>query len=122
MIVLGTMAGGLLSSMIQKRQLTPTMVNTAIMSLVKGLAHLPFGRVIHRVLKPSNVLFASEGIAKIGDFGSPCATDAAEVHEDSPRDWESDVWALGLTLCEIVAQRAAFDPTLPLARVLRAIS
>jgi serine/threonine-protein kinase len=69
-IVMENMAGGSLSAAIKNKPLTPSSMTTTIISSVKGLEFLHSRGIIHRDFKPSNILFTSEGFAKIGDFGS----------------------------------------------------
>jgi serine/threonine protein kinase len=71
-IVLENMAGGTLAKAITDKSIlkNPTLMNQTIISLVKGLLALHRSDVLHRDLKPGNVLFTEDGFAKIGDFGS----------------------------------------------------
>ena len=81
-----------------------------------GLKHLHAHHVVHRDIKPPNILVNSSGYAKITDFGISaglahtqelCATWVGTVLYMSPERIESrgysysaDVWSLGLTLME----------------------
>jgi hypothetical protein len=133
------MAGGSLATAIQNKALSPTSKNCTIISLVKGVGHLHANKILHRDLKPANVLFTAEGFAKIGDFGSAFAVGSNGVSQttrggktiaySSPECLEgahsseaSDIWALGLTIYEILSGDFAFDSSLSLAALLRAVS
>jgi serine/threonine protein kinase len=133
-IVLEHMAGGSLSDAIQKKSLDATRMNLTIISIAKGVAYLHSKGILHRDLKPSNILFTKEGLAKISDFGSATVTmdemsqtvggktlayASPELHDGEAPSEASDVWAMGLTFFELLAHMPAFDPKLPLRRLLR---
>jgi hypothetical protein len=98
-----------------------------------GLAAAHAKGVLHRDLKPGNVMVDGEGRARITDFG--LAGLAEDVHGDdvrsgtpaymSPEQLEgrevttrSDIYSLGLLLYELVTGRRAFDGK-TLAEVMR---
>ena len=45
--------------------------------LVQGLAYLHSKKIVHRDVKPGNVLVSADGTAKIADFGISHATESA---------------------------------------------
>ncbi|HNZ96211.1 MAG TPA: serine/threonine-protein kinase [Thermoanaerobaculia bacterium] len=89
--------------------------------LLTGLAALHAARIVHRDVKPSNVLFTAAGEAKLGDLGVALPLDADETRATSmgallgtidylspeqalghEADERSDLFAIGLVLCEML--------------------
>ncbi|MCB9853457.1 MAG: protein kinase [Phycisphaerales bacterium] len=103
-------------------------------SICAGVAHAHHRGVIHRDLKPGNILLGSDGEPKVLDFGLAKATDAdvnsrfaldtiagsfmgtiayasPEQTQGNPDgiDTRSDVYALGVLLHELVTGRLPYD-------------
>lgn len=93
--------------------------------LASALAHAHAGGVLHRDLKPDNVLIAADGRFKIADFGiarvegSPTLTGDGTLLGTLPYlaperlaghvgDARADLFALGAILYEVIAGRRAF--------------
>jgi serine/threonine protein kinase len=59
-VLLENLMGGALPAAIKQDQLSPTLMNTTIISLVKGLAFLHSQGVLHRKFGPAKVLLTSQ--------------------------------------------------------------
>jgi tRNA A-37 threonylcarbamoyl transferase component Bud32 len=115
---------GSLDDLIEERKQLPEdlVVQTGI-QVAKGLRAAYAKGLIHRDVKPANILFADEHTAKIGDFG--LAGVAAEQSGDEiwgtpyyvaperlknePEDFRSDIYSLGATLFHALTGRAPIE-------------
>src|SRR5881398_4209846 len=118
----------------QHARLPEVQVLEAGIQTAKGLRAAYAKGLIHRDVKPANILFADEHMAKIGDFG--LAGIAAEARgeiwgtpyyvaperlNNQPDDFRSDIYSLGATLFHAVAGRPPFDRETTSASDLRAL-
>ncbi|CAH00483.1 mitogen-activated protein kinase kinase MKK1 [Kluyveromyces lactis] len=92
-------------------------------SVLRGLFYLHERKIIHRDIKPQNILFNEIGQIKLCDFGvsgeavNSLATTftgtsyymAPERIQGQPYSVTSDVWSLGLTLLEVAQGHSPFD-------------
>lgn len=107
----------------EKRLTAEDTVNFSIqIAEAIGCAHEH--KIIHRDIKPQNILVSSYGAIKVTDFGiakaansnTMTSTAIGSVHYLSPEqarggfsDSRSDIYALGITMYEMVTGRVPFD-------------
>lgn len=111
-----------------------------IRQMVEAVAHAHDADVLHRDLKPGNILLTQEGTVKITDFGlakiQASGTDltstyetAGTLHYMSPEqirgmrnvDGRSDLFSLGLIIYEMLTGRLPFDRMASSYAIQRAI-
>jgi eukaryotic-like serine/threonine-protein kinase len=105
-------------------------IETIAKDVAEGLAHAHERGVVHRDLKPGNLLFDSDGRAKIADFGIAriqgldTLTDAGtilgtaayispEQVRGEPATPASDVYSFGVILYRLLARRLPFEAESP---------
>ena len=118
----------------QHTRLPEEQVLEAGIQTAKGLRAAYAKGLIHRDVKPANILFADEHVAKIGDFG--LAGIAAEARGEiwgtpyyvaperlnqQPEDFRSDIYSLGATLFHALAGKAPIEGETNSATQLRAL-
>lgn len=68
-LVMEHLAGGDLAERLRRGPLPPAEAVRVILAVCDGLAHVHARGVLHRDLKPGNVLFDERGCPKLADFG-----------------------------------------------------
>lgn len=93
--------------------------------MVTGLQAAHNQHIIHRDIKPQNIIISKDGKVKVTDFGIARATTATQtistsvmgsVHYTSPEqarggvvDQKSDIYSIGITMYEMITGHVPFD-------------
>ncbi|XP_068856225.1 serine/threonine-protein kinase PAK 3-like, partial [Aphelocoma coerulescens] len=134
-LVMEYMDGGTLQDVVRQTRMAEGEMAAVSRECLQGLDFLHSNRVIHRDLKSSNILLATDGSVKLADFGlcaqlSPeqeqCSSMvgtahwmAPEVVTSSPYGPKVDIWSLGIVTIEMVeGEPPYFEHTAAMARCL----
>lgn len=110
-------------------------VNVAI-QIASALEMAHKNNIIHRDIKPHNIIITEDGVAKVTDFGIAKAvsnstitafgTTIGSVHYFSPEharggytDAKSDIYSLGVVMYEMVTGKVPFDADTPVSVALK---
>jgi len=107
--------------------------------VASALAHAHEHNIVHRDVKPQNILIMPNGVVKITDFGIAKASSAktitianntmGSVHYFSPEQakggyvtFKSDIYSLGIVIFEMITGKLPFDGETPVAIALKQIN
>lgn len=131
-IVMEHVEGESLEELSRRGDLPVEQALDIVAEAARGLHHAHEHGLVHRDVKPANVLVSDDGQVKVGDFGVAHALSAETTAQTSslvgtaayvapeqatggPVDRRSDVYALGCVLYELLAGRRPFSGSTPLA-------
>ncbi len=117
---------------VEKKRLPPQIAGQIAIRILSALQHAHQNGIIHRDIKPQNILVHSEGHIKVADFGiARMAEDGKAVEQESvmgsvyyfspeqARGEEvtaaSDIYSVGVVLYEMLTGMVPFDGSTPYA-------
>ena len=108
------------------------------MQIAKALEHAHSGGIVHRDIKPHNIMILKDGSIKVADFGIARISSAqstltrealGSVHYISPEqakgarvDCRSDLYSLGVVMYEMLTGRTPYDGETPVAVAIQHIN
>ena len=125
-IVMEYIDGKTLKQLLKKRDsLTLTEVIDIMTQLTDGIAHAHESYIIHRDIKPQNIMIEDDGRIKITDFGIAMALNATQLTQTNsvmgsvhylppeqasgrPATIKSDIYALGIMMYELITGNVPF--------------
>lgn len=126
-LVMEYVPGQTLKQVIEEKGRLPAQTAAAVtIRILSALQHAHENGIIHRDIKPQNILVNEEGLIKVADFGiariadtqtlSQTDTVMGSVHYFSPEqasgrgtDLRSDIYSVGVVLYEMLTGRVPFD-------------
>lgn len=132
-LVMEYVQGKTLKELIQEKgRLNPQVAAQVTIRILSALQHAHQNGIIHRDIKPQNILVNADGHVKVADFGIARMADSStltrgdsvmgSVHYFSPEqasgqaaDARSDIYSCGVVLYEMLTGRVPFDGDSPVA-------
>ena len=124
-ILMEYVAGGSLAKLIAGHKPSLSQVQSFAKQLLSGLSFLHRFSVVHRDVKPDNIMLSNTGTLKIVDFGTAkhlgattaSTTDARgtplymapEIISASGCRTSCDIWSVGCTVVEMITQKRPFS-------------
>eukprot|EP01012_Entosiphon_sulcatum_P053919 TRINITY_DN7429_c0_g1_i1.p1 TRINITY_DN7429_c0_g1~~TRINITY_DN7429_c0_g1_i1.p1 ORF type:complete len:515 (-),score=60.15 TRINITY_DN7429_c0_g1_i1:438-1982(-) len=125
LIVMEHMAGGSLYSQLERyRTLSEERTRKCATDVLNGLHYLHQNDILHRDIKPHNILLDSNGNCKLSDFG--CARMSPQTFDTNGLTGTPlylapelingkvtkgcDIWAVGITLVQLMTGSVPYDP------------
>ena len=107
------------------KRINPNVIYKYIIDICKGLNEIHANNVIHRDIKPDNLLITEDNKIKICDFGISAILDkhnnyaittigtynycAPEIFEEKPYNNKIDIWSLGCVIYELCTGNLCFE-------------
>jgi eukaryotic-like serine/threonine-protein kinase len=139
-IVMEYVPGGTLEERMRREE-TITVGETVTLTLqvARALSYAHERGVIHRDIKPQNVLLSESGEAKVADFGIARAATSSTITRDGailgtihyvspeqalgePVDTRSDLYSLGVVLYEMLTGKVPYDAETPIGIAMKHVS
>eukprot|EP00760_Papus_ankaliazontas_P032398 PhM_4_TR5789/c0_g1_i12/m.79711/K17533/MAP3K19, YSK4; mitogen-activated protein kinase kinase kinase 19 len=123
-LVLEFVSGGSLATVLsQFPKLPTTSIQRYLRETLQGLAYLHENDIVHRDIKPHNVLLMNDGQCKLSDFGASASLGSLQEGKKSVNgtpvymapeacrgtvDKASDIWSLGVMAAEMMMGRLPY--------------
>ncbi|KAJ1728146.1 Protein kinase of the Mitotic Exit Network, partial [Coemansia sp. Benny D160-2] len=131
-IILEYCEGGSLQNILRKFSKFPeNLVGVYVAQILDGLSYLHNNAILHRDIKPGNILLLKDGVVKLADFGVARIQNGLDTVVGSPY-WiapevlqlkgataASDIWSLGCTIVQLVDGKAPYQDLPPMAAMFR---